>query len=146
MTQPPRCQVELGASLRQVADELRMLFGPLLGEYHRPSGPPIQAFWTVGRGQVRPSYTATGIEAVLSEAPDRDLLGPPTRLMAVKRIWTVTFTQFDTSSNLEAVRLLAFRAWPTAQQRPQPQTDDTYERLILELPDPVFIAALAATG
>jgi hypothetical protein len=58
----------------------------------------------------------------------------------------VTFTQFDTSSNLEAVRLLAFRAWPTAQQRPQPQTDDTFERLILELPDPIFIAALAATG
>jgi hypothetical protein len=146
MTQPPRCQVELGASLRQVADELRMLFGPLLGEYQRPSGPPIQAFWTVGRGQVRPSYTATGIEAVLSEAPERDLLGPPTRLMAVKRIWTLTFTQFDTSSNLEAVRLLAFRAWPTAQQRPQPQTDDTFERLILELPDPVYIASLAATG
>lgn len=141
-----RCQVELGASVRQVADELRMLFGPLLGQYQRPSGQPIQAFWTVGKGQVRPSYTATGIEAVLTEAPERQLLGRPTRLMATMRTWTLTFTQFDTSSNLEAVRLLAFRAWPTAQQRHQPQTDDTYERLIVELPDPVYIASLAATG
>jgi hypothetical protein len=145
MTQA-RCQVELGASLRQVADELRMLFGPLLGQYHRPEGSPIQAFWTVGKGQVRPSYTATGIEAVLTEAPERELLGAPTRTMATMRTWTVTFTQFDTSSNLESVRLLAFRAWPTAQQRHQPQTDDTYERLFLELPDPVYIASLAASG
>ena len=145
MTQA-RCQVELGASVRQVADELRMLFGPLLGEYQRPEGSPLQAFWVVGKGQVRPSYTATGIEAVLTEAPERELLGRPTRLMATMRTWTLTFTQFDTSSNLEAVRLLAFRAWPTAQQRHQPQTDDTYERLIVELPDPVYIASLAATG
>lgn len=141
-----RCQVELGASLRQVADELRALFGPFLGLYHPKHGPPIQAFWTVGKGQVRPSYTATGIEAVLSEAPERELLGPATRTMATMRTWTVTFTQFETTSNLEEVRLLAFRAWPTAQQRHQPQTDDTYERLILELPDPVYIASLAASG
>ena len=141
-----RCHVELGASLRQVADELRMLFGPLLGQYKRPSGPPIQAFWTVGKGQVRPSYTATGIEAVLSEAPERELMGAPTRTMATMRTWTVTFTQFDTSGNLEDVRLLAFRAWPTARQRHQPQTDDAYERLILELPDPVYIASLGASG
>lgn len=145
MTQA-RCQVELGASVRQVADELRMLFGPLLGLYHRPEGPPIQAFWVVGKGQVRPSYTATGIEAVLTEAPERELLGRPTRLMATMRTWTLTVTQFDTRSNLEAVRLLAFRAWPTGQQRHQPQTDDTYERLIIELPDPVYIASLAASG
>ena len=141
-----RCQVELGASLRQVADELRALFGPLLGLYHRAEGPPIQAFWTVGKGQVRPSYTATGIEAVLTESPERELLGAPRRLMPTMRTWTLTFTQFDTSSNLEAVRLLAFRAWPTGQQRHQPQTDDTYERLIVELPDPVLIAALTASG
>jgi hypothetical protein len=100
----------------------------------------------VGKGQVRPSYNATGIEAVLTEAPERELLGAATRTMATMRTWTVTFTQFDTSSNLEAVRLLAFRAWPTAQQRHQPQTDDTYERLIVELPDPVYIASLAASG
>jgi hypothetical protein len=62
------------------------------------------------------------------------------------RTWTLTFTQFDSSSDLEAVRLLAFRAWPTAQQRHQPQTDDSYERLIIELPDPVLIASLAASG
>jgi hypothetical protein len=141
-----RCQVELGATVRQVADDLRALFGPLLGEYKRPEGPPIQAFWTVGKGQVRPSYTATGIEAVLTNAPERELLGRPTPVMAAMRTWTFTFTQFDSTSNLEAVRLLAFRAWPTAQQRHQPQTDDSYERLIIELPDPVLIASLAASG
>ncbi len=145
MTQA-RCQVELGATVRQVADELRALFGPHLGLYHRAEGPPIQAFWTVGKGQVRPEYTATGIEAVLTNAPERELLGRATPVMATMRTWTLTFTQFDTSSDLEAVRLLAFRAWPTAQQRHQPQTDDSYERLILELPDPVFIASLAASG
>lgn len=145
MTQA-RCQVELGATVRQVADDLRALFGPLLGEYKRPEGPPIQAFWTVGKGQVRPSYTATGIEAVLTNAPERELLGRPTPVMAAMRTWTFTFTQFDSTSNLEAVRLLAFRAWPTAQQRHQPQTDDSYERLIIELPDPVLIASLAASG
>jgi hypothetical protein len=141
-----RCQVELGATVRQVADELRALFGPHLGLYHRAEGPPIQAFWTVGKGQVRPEYTATGIEAVLTNAPERELIGRATPVMATMRTWTLTFTQFDTSSDLEAVRLLAFRAWPTAQQRHQPQTDDSYERLILELPDPVFIASLAASG
>lgn len=145
MTQA-RCQVELGATVRQVADDLRQLFAPLLGLYKRPDGPPIQAFWTVGKGQVRPSYTATGIEAVLTNAPERELLGRATPVMATMRTWTLTFTQFDTSSDLEAVRLLAFRAWPTAQQRHQPQTDDSYERLILELPDPVLIASLAASG
>lgn len=145
MTQA-RCQVELGATVRQVADDLRALFGPLLGVYKRPSGPDIQAFWTVGKGQVRPSWTATGIEAVLTNAPEREPLGRPTRVMATMRTWTLTFTQFDTSSDLEEVRLLAFRAWPTAQQRHQPQTDDSYERLILELPDPVLIASLAPSG
>lgn len=143
---PARCEVELGATPRQVADDLRELFGHLLGQYKRPEGPPIQAFWTVGKGQVRPSYTATGIEAVLTNAPERELLGPATPVMATMRTWTLTFTQFDTSSDLEAVRLLAFRAWPTAQQRHQPQTDDSYERLILELPDPVLIASLAPSG
>ena len=145
MTQA-RCQVELGATVRQVADDLRALFGPLLGEYKRPEGPPIQAFWTVGKGQVRPSYTATGIEAVLTNAPERELLGRPTSVMATMRTWTLTFTQFDPSGDLEEVRLLAFRAWPTAQQRHQPQTDDSYERLIIELPDPVLIASLAPSG
>ncbi len=145
MTQA-RCQVELGATVRQVADELRELFGPYLGQYQRPGGPPIQAFWTVGKGQVRPSWTATGIEAVLTNAPERELLGPATRAMATMRTWTLTFTQFDTSSDLEEIRLLAFRAWPTAQQRHQVQTDDTYERLILELPDPIYVAALAPSG
>ncbi len=145
MTQT-RCQVELGATVRQVADDLRAMFGPLLGEYKRPEGPPIQAFWTVGKGQVRPSYTATGIEAVLTNAPERELLGRPTPVLATMRTWTLTFTQFDSNSDLEAVRLLAFRAWPTAQQRHQPQTDDSYERLIIELPDPVLIASLAASG
>ena len=145
MTQT-RCQVELGATVRQVADDLRALFGPLLGEYKRPKGPPIQAFWTVGKGQVRPSYKATGIEAVLTNAPEREILGPPTSVMAAMRTWTLTFTQFDSNSDLEAVRLLAFRAWPTAQQRHQPQTDDSYERLIIELPDPVLIAMLAPSG
>ena len=145
MTQA-RCQVELGATVRQVADELRELFGPYLGQYQRPGGPPIQAFWTVGKGQVRPSWTATGIEAVLTNAPERELLGKPTRAMATMRTWTLTFTQFDTSSDLEEIRLLAFRAWPTAQQRHQVQTDDTYERLILELPDPIYVAALAPSG
>lgn len=145
MTQT-RCQVELGATVRQVADELRAMFGPHLGLYKRPDGPPIQAFWTVGKGQVRPSYKATGIEAVLTNAPERELLGRPTPMMAAMRTWTLTFTQFDTSSDLEAVRLLAFRAWPTAQQRHQPQTDDSYERLIIELPDPVLIASLAPSG
>jgi hypothetical protein len=141
-----RCQVELGATVRQVADELRALFGSHLGLYKRHDGPPIQAFWTVGKGQVRPSYTATGIEAVLTNAPERELLGRATPMLATMRIWTLTFTQFDSSSDLEAVRLLAFRAWPTAQQRHQPQTDDSYERLIIELPDPVLIASLAASG
>ena len=145
MTQA-RCQVELGATVRQVADELRALFGPLLGLYHRAEGPPIQAFWTVGKGQVRPQYTATGIEAVLTNAPEREILGRATPVMATMRTWTLTFTQFDTGSDLEAVRLLAFRAWPTAQQRHQPQTDDSYERLILELPDPILVASLAASG
>ena len=145
MTQA-RCQVELGATVRQVADELRALFGPLLGLYHLAEGPPIQAFWTVGKHQVRPQYTATGIEAVLTNAPERELLGRATPVMATMRTWILTFTQFDTGSDLEAVRLLAFRAWPTAQQRHQPQTDDSYERLILELPDPVLIASLAASG
>ena len=145
MTQA-RCKVELGATVRQVADDLRELFGSHLGLYKRPKGPPIQAFWTVGKGQVRPSWTATGIEAVLTNGPERKLLGPPTPVMAAMRTWTLTFTQFDTSSDLEAVRLLAFRAWPTAQQRHQPQTDDSYERLIIELPDPVLIASLAASG
>ena len=145
MTQS-RCQVEWGATVRQVADDLRTLFGPLLGQYQRPAGPPIQAFWTVGKGQVRPSWTATGIEAVLTNAPERELLGRATPVMATMRTWTLTFTQFDTTNDLEEVRLLAFRAWPTAQQRHQPQTDDTYERLILELPDPVLIASLAPSG
>lgn len=145
MTQA-RCQVELGATVRQVADDLRELFGPLLGQYHRPGGPPIEAFWTVGKGQVRPSWKATGIEAVLTNAPERETLGRPTRVMATMRTWTLTFTQFDTSNDLEEVRLLAFSAWPTAQQRHQPQTDDSYERLILELPDPVLIASLAPSG
>ena len=145
MTQA-RCQVELGATVRQVADDLRALFGPLLGLYKRPEGPPIQAFWTVGKGQVRPSYTATGIEAVLTNAPERELIGRATPVLATMRTWTLTFTQFDSTSDLEAVRLLAFRAWPTAQQRHQPQTDDSYERLILELPDPVLIASLAPSG
>ncbi len=145
MTQA-RCQVELGATVRQVADDLRALFGPLLGLYKRPEGPPIQAFWTVGKGQVRPSYTATGIEAVLTNAPERELLGRATPVLTTMRTWTLTFTQFNTSSDLEEVRLLAYRAWPTAQQRHQPQTDDSYERLIIELPDPVLIASLAPSG
>jgi len=58
------------------------------------------------------------------------------------RRWTVTFTQFDTASDLEAVRLLCFRAWPTSNQRHQPQTDDSYERLITELPDPILTLSL----
>ena len=86
MTQA-RCQVELGATVRQVADDLRKLFGPLLGLYKRPDGPPIQAFWTVGKGQVRPSYTATGIEAVLTNAPERELLGPPSPSSTPTATW-----------------------------------------------------------
>lgn len=136
------CSIEWGgATLLQVRTELEMLFGPLLGTYRRAGG-DIPAFWVVGPNQVRPSWTATGIEAVLQRSPKRTLLKGGAGALVTMRTWMLSFTCFDTNQDLEEVALLAYRAFPTAPQAHTPQTDDTYERLTLELPDPVHTTPL----
>jgi hypothetical protein len=61
------------------------------------------------------------------------------------RRWTLTFTSYDTSQSLDAIDLLLFRAYPDAQRRPRPLTDDLYEQLTVELPDAVTIQPLPLT-
>jgi hypothetical protein len=63
-------------------------------------------------------------------------------MLKANRIWTLQFRCYDTDQNLNAVQLLAFRAWPWAQPRRLPATDDTYEQLTYELNDPVLITPL----
>lgn len=129
-----------GATLLQIRTEIEELFGPLLGTYERAAG-TIPAFWVVGPNQVRPSWTATGIEAVLQRSPERSRLGGVGALLTL-RTWMLAFTCFDIEQDLEEVALLAYRAWPTARQAHTPQTDDSYERLTIELPDPVHTTPL----
>ena len=125
---------EIGACTRQVTDELRELFGPYLGTYHRADCSTTPAFWVVNPSQVRPEWTVDGIEVVLDKLPEREPLGG---WMTMRR-WTVRITNFDPTTDLGDLRLLVYRRWRSAPQRYQPATDDTYERLILELPDPVI--------
>jgi len=137
--------IERGPTLRQVRQELEELFGGLLGTYQLPSGLTRRALWVSGggQGQERPpaDWKVRGIECVLNRRPTRESIGGIGAIVAIRR-WTLTFTCWDTSQTLEAVDLCIFRAFPTAQRRPQPQTDETYERLVVELPDPVTIQPL----
>lgn len=132
--------VERGASLLQIRQQLLALFGSELGIYTLPSGATKVAFWTTGPGQQRvpPDWRVSGIECILNRRPVRQHLGGIGTLVALRR-WTLTFTAYDTSKTLDDIDLLIYRAFPDAQRRPRPQTDDLYEQLTVELPDAVTI-------
>ncbi len=134
--------VERGASLQQIRQELLALFGSQLGVYILPTGATKPAFWITGGGKgqdrVPPDWKIRGIEAILKRRPIRQVIGGIGTIVA-KRLWTLTFTSYDPSQTLDAVELLIIRAFPDAQLRPRPATDDMYEQLNVELPDVVTI-------
>lgn len=134
--------VQDGACLRQIVDELLAVFGHLLGTYTLPDGATTPAHWTVRPDQVRPERVCTGIEMTLQDSPEREVMGGGGCAIPTMKTWTLTFTQFNTASDLREVRLLAYRRWPRAQQRHQPQTGEMFERLTIELPDPCLTTPL----
>ena len=137
MTSP----VLFGASVPQLRQGLLDLFGSELGVYTLPNGSTQPALYVVGAQQVPPDWRVSGIECVLLNPPPFQNLGGVGMLIA-SRMWTLQFRCFDTTDDLSAVQLLAFRAWPWATPRRLPATDDTYEQLTYELSDPVLITPL----
>jgi hypothetical protein len=140
--------IERGPTLLQLRAELLALFGDQLGFYQLPSGDTKPAFWITGggKGQDRtpPDWQIEGIECILNRRPVRQSLGGVGTIHALRR-WTLTLTSYDTSQSLDAIDLLLFRAYPDAQRRPRPSTDDLYEQLTVELPDAVTIQPLPLT-
>lgn len=135
------CAVERGITAEQLQASLLQLFGPHLGIYTLPGGETIPALWVIETGKVRPDLSCTGTELVLTETPERVPMGGRGALLFT-RMWSLRFTCFDTAQSLAPIRLLCCRAWPRVQARHRPQDDNTYEQLVLELPDPVLIQPL----
>jgi hypothetical protein len=137
--------IERGPTLRQVREELEQVFGHLLGVYQLPNGETRPAFWVAGgsQRQSRPptDWKPQGIECILQQRPTRELLGGIGTIKAMRR-WTLTFVCWDTGQTLDDVDLAILRAYPTAQRRHRPQTDEIYEQLTVEIPDPVSIQPL----
>jgi hypothetical protein len=140
--------VERGANLLQIREQLLDLFGAQLGVYILPSGATKPAFWITGGGKgqhrVPPDWRIRGIEAVLQGRPVRQPLGGIGTIIA-NRIWSLTFVCYDSTQTLDEIDLLILRAFPDAQRRPRPATDDTYEQLNVELPDVVTIQPIQLT-
>jgi hypothetical protein len=140
--------IERGPTLLQLRAELLALFGDQLGIYKLPAGDTRPAFFITGGGKgqerIPPDWQIEGIECVLNRRPERQLLGGLGTIHALRR-WTLVFTSYDTSQSLDAIDLLLFRAYPDAQRRPRPLTDDLYEQLTVELPDAVTIQPLPLT-
>jgi hypothetical protein len=134
--------IERGATLLQIREQLLALFGAQLGFYVLPSGVTKPAFWTTGGGagqqRVPPDWKIRGIEAILQRRPVRQVLGSLGTIIALRR-WSLTFTCYDQTKTLDEIELLIIRAFPDAQVRHRPQTDDIYEQLNVELPDVVTI-------
>ena len=135
------CAIERGITTEQLQASLLQLFGPHLGIYTLPGGETIPALWVIKTGKVRPDLSCTGTELVLTETPERVPMGGRGTLLFT-RMWSLRFTCFDTTQSLDSVRLLCCRAWPQVKARHRPQDDNTYEQLVLELPDPVLIQPL----
>lgn len=131
----------LGATVSQLRQGLLDLFGSELGVYTLPNGSTQPALYVVGAQQVPPDWRVSGIELVLLNPPPFQNLGGVGMLIA-NRLWTLQFRCYDTTDDLSAIQLLAFRAWPWATPRLLPATDDTYEQLTYELSDPVLITPL----
>lgn len=130
-----------GSTVPQLRQALLDLFGAELGTYSLPNGTTQPAIYVVGPRQVRPDWRVTGIECILSNPPLLQSLGGIGTLIA-NRVWTLQFTCYDTTKDLGAVQLLAFRAWPWVTPRHLPQTEETFEQLTYELTDPVLISPL----
>lgn len=133
--------VLFGATVPQLRQGLLDLFGSELGVYTLPNGSTQPALYVVGAQQVPPDWRVSGIECVLLNPPPFQNLGGVGMLIA-NRMWTLQFRCYDTTDDLSAIQLLAFRAWPWATPRRLPATDDTYEQLTYELNDPVLITPL----
>lgn len=130
------CTIELGTTLPELRANLQAYFSGLLGTYTLPDGTTTPA---VRVKQVPSDWRVSGAELAIERSPDRQLLGARFGSITAKRIWTLAFTQFNPEESLDPIRLRAFRAFPHAVSRRTPETDDTYERLIIELPDSVLI-------
>lgn len=130
-----------GIDLPQVRQMLLDLFGSQLGTYSLPNGTTTPAIYVVGPRQVQPDWRVNGIECVLLNPPVLQHLGGVGTLKA-NRVWSLQFRCYDTSKDLGGIQLIAYRAWPWAQPRHLPQSDDTYEQLTYELFDPVLIQPL----
>lgn len=130
-----------GSTLPALRQALLDLFGSELGTYVLPNGSTQPAIYVVGPRQVRPDWRVNGIECILINPPLLQGLGGIGALIA-NRVWTLQFRCYDTTKDLGAVQLLAFRAWPWVTPRHLPQTEETYEQLTYELTDPVLIRPL----
>lgn len=133
--------VVAGSTVPQIRQAILDIFGSEIGTYTLPNNTTQPAIYVVGRGQVRPDWRVSGIECVLVNPPLLQDLGGVGTLKA-NRVWTLQFRCYDLTKDLGNVQLLAYRAWPWATPRYQPQTDDTYEQLTYELSDPVLIQPL----
>lgn len=128
------------ATLQQVKADVLRVFGAQLGTYQTPAG-PIPAYWAVDPEQVRPDWTCSGIECVLQDSFEPSPMGGHGQLIT-ELLRVFQFTCFDPEQSLREVSRLAYRAWPKARQRRQRPTEETFERLTLEVPDHVILTPL----
>jgi hypothetical protein len=128
------CTIELGTTLPQLRANLAAYFAPWLGTYTLPDGSSQAA---IRVRKVPPDWRVAGIELTIEQSPERQLLAARYGAITGKRIWTLRFRDFG-GNGLDPVRLAAFRAFPHATNRLQPETDNTYGQLVIELPDPTI--------
>jgi hypothetical protein len=133
------CPIELGTTLPQLRASLAALFADHLGVFTLPDGQQVPAI----RARPKPKdWKVQGIELTIERSPSRVLLAALGGPMTVRRIWRLQFRQFDPEGSLDPVRVLALQAVPHLVVSHLPATDDTFEQLTLELPDPVLIPPL----
>jgi hypothetical protein len=132
------CTTELGSTLQQLRAGLLGVFGSLLGTYTLPDGTTVPA---IRMEKVPPDWRVSGTELAIERSPERVLLAAQFRCITNRRVWTLKFTAFGGGS-LDAVRLMAFRAFPHAVNRLLPETDNTFGQLTIELPEPTLTTLL----
>lgn len=133
------CPIELGATLPQLRASLAALFADHLGSFTLPDGQQVPAIRAKGKPV---DWKVEGIELSIERSPARVLLAALGGAMTVRRIWRLQFRQFDPEGSLDPVRVLALRAAPHLVVSHLPATDDTFEQLTIEMPDPVLLPPL----
>lgn len=128
------------------AGQLRKVLGDLLaselGTYKREDGQVIPAIFVTGHQQVPQQWQITGMECIVIEDPDYSPSPCLAASVVFDKMFTVMLTFYTPRGDSSPVIRKIMRVFPYSRMSSSPPTEEEFERIIVDIPDPEIVPSL----